>query len=776
MDHKQWREYEEKCIQERPAACVATCPVHVDARRFMVEMKAGNFNKAYEIYRKSVPFPGIIARMCDHPCESACKRGEVGDPIAIAALEKACVQLSTANSAKIALQPKKGKRVAVVGTGLSGLAAAYELAVKGFGVVVFETADRLGGDLWEMSEEELPQLVIAAETSVLETIGVEIRFRTAVGEALSLQDLRRDFDAVYLGLGRNSDPTLGLELDSEGRPHIDPVTFTTSAEGVFAGGGMRIGSDSYSPIVALSDGKRAAISIDRYTQKVSLTAARENEGSYATSLYTSMAGIEALPVVAPDNSLQGYTREEAMQEADRCIECQCMECVKQCEYLDRFRAYPKIYARQINQNLRIVKGVHGANNLINSCTLCGLCKEVCPVDFDMSKIVREARTEMVKSGHMPPSAHDFPLQDMAFSNSEEAAFTRHQPGLTGSRYVFFPGCQLSGSTPGHVEKAYAYLTEKLDGGVGMMSRCCGAPAEWAGHLEEFQEGLRDIKGQLEDMGNPRLILACSTCYQTFKNHLPELDIVSLWELYDQFGLPEETAPQKPGVVAVHDACTTRYEKQIHDSVRNVLRKLDFKIEELPNRRETTECCGAGGLVQFANRKLANDMAKRRADESSADYVAYCAMCRESFAAQGKKAYHILDLIFGEADLSEPAKRAPSHSRRRDNRSRLKYKMLTEIWGEKVTLEEKPHRAIKLALSAEIEKLMEERLVLEEDIQRVIEHAERTGSKILNRQNGHILAFHKPVNVTYWVEYSRQEDLYVVHNVYSHRMDVEGNKS
>ncbi len=769
MDHKEWREYEEKCIQERPPACMTTCPVHVDARGFSSAMKAGNVNKAWEVFRKTVPFPGIIARICDHPCESACKRGEVGDPVAIGALEKACATLQTAPPVKLSIAPSKRKRVAVVGGGLSGLAAAYDLAVKGYGVVLFEAGERLGGAILSYPEATLPKQVIEEDISVMERLGVEVRFEATVGEMVSMTDLQRDFDAVYVGQGKSA----GAHSLLEHSAMIDPVTFATNIEGIFAGGSWRTGSSS--PILSLSDGRRAATSIDRYLQNVSLTAVRENEGPHETSLYTNLEGIEPLPLVTASDAKAGYMLEEAMEEAGRCIECECMECVKNCEYLHQFKAYPKVYARQINQNLRIVKGLHGANTLINSCTLCGLCKEVCPEDFDMSVLVREARTEMVNTGKMPPSAHAFPLQELEVANSEAVAFTRHQPGKGTSRYAFFPGCELSGSSPDHVERAYAYLTDKLDGGVGMMMRCCGATAEAAGETKLFAESLQKIRQEWQEMGQPQMVLACSTCYQTFKTHMPEMEIVSLWELYDEYGLPEGAGTKATGVVAVHDACTTRYETVIQESVRSLLKKLDFTIEELPNSREKTACCGAGGLVPYANRQMANDMAKRRASESQADYVAYCAMCRDSLAAQGKKTYHLLDLIYGDADLSAPAKRGPSYSKKRQNRLQLNAKMRESWWGEMVALEKKSYQSIPLKISDEVEQILDARMVLEEDIQKVIEHAEQTGEVLVDKQSGHLIANFRPTSVTFWVEYSKDEDGYVIHNAYSHRMTVEGNE-
>ncbi len=88
------------------------------------------------------------------------------------------------------------------------------------------------------------------------------------------------------------------------------------------------------------------------------------------------------------DSAAGYSAEEAVEEAKRCLQCECMECVKVCEFLAGFKGYPKKYIRQIYNNLSIVMGQRHGNKLINSCSICGLCKEVCPEDLHMAKCVR----------------------------------------------------------------------------------------------------------------------------------------------------------------------------------------------------------------------------------------------------------------------------------------------------------------------------------------------------------------------------------------------------
>lgn len=762
MDQKELRELEAQCIQEHAPPCTAACPIHVDVRGVLAALADDDVDAALQLLRKRLPFPGIIGRVCEQPCRAVCNRKDVGDALEIAALERACADYGTLSGRRRRI-PRRGKRVAVVGGGLSGVTAAFMLARKGHNVALFEATDRLGGALWETPEAVLPRDVLTTELGRAVSDGVEVRLNTPVS-AEQLETLRDDFDAVYLGVGRGAQAAFASELLEA----VDPEIFATTAEGVFAGG--RAVTETAAFIHSVSTGRRAATSIVRYLQNVSLTASRENEGAYTTRLYTNLEGIEPAPAVQPADPEAGYTRAEAVQEARRCLQCECMECVKVCAYLEHYGSYPKQYVRQIYNNLSIVMGERQFNTLINSCSLCGLCGEVCPEDLNMATVCRQARQLMVEQDRMPPSAHEFALRDMAFSNGPSARLARPAPGTEQCDTIFFPGCQLSASAPEHVERVYAYLRETLPN-VGLMLRCCGAPADWAGRTDLFAEVQDAFRADYEALGGGRIILACSTCYQMFKTHLPDVPIVSLWEIFDEHGLPASAATAVEGVpdpLAIHDPCTTRYERDLQDSARHVLHALDVSFEELPLNRERTECCSYGGLMWLANRELAETVVQRRIAEHPADYVTYCAMCRDFFADQGKPTLHLLDLLYEENLAPRAARPGPRFSQRHDNRAQLRRRLLTELWEE--AMPESRSETI-LHLSEEVAERVDQRLILEEDIRQVVQYAERTGNRFRNPETGHYLAYHKPANVTYWVEYASTDDGYRVHNAYSHRMEI-----
>jgi glutamate synthase (NADPH/NADH) small chain len=775
MDQKQLREQENRCIQEQAPACTATCPAHVDARGLAAELAKGDFAAAYKLYRKAVPFPGIVSRICDQPCQLTCLRKDFGGSIEIAALERTCLEFGAQDAEAIKPLPRKSKTVAVIGGGISGLTVAHDLARKGWGVVIYEASDRLGGGLWQTPPDLLPREVLINDLRVIETLGVEVRLNVSVGRgggnghSTFLARLCNEYDAVYLAIGAHSSDIPDLKLNENGQIVIDSLTFQTSLEKVFAGGDvLRTSVTSpdwevpHSAVLSISDGRRAAVSIDRFLQKVSLTASRSNEGPYETRLYTNTTEIQPQnPLVETDLSTR-YSREVAETEAARCIQCECLECVKNCEYLRHYKGYPKKYIREVYNNLSIVMGTRHSNQFINTCALCGLCGELCPTDVDFGEICINAREQMVEQKRMPPSAHDFALQDMAFSNGEKFALARNAPAAGVSEYVFFPGCQLSGSSPGHVEKAYAFLREKLPN-VGLMLRCCGAPAEWAGRKDVFANSQAEFHAEYKKLGKPKVVLACSSCYQVFQKHYPDVEIVSLWELYDQMGSRQFPVRENPAKITVHDPCSTRYESGIQDAVRNLLKKLGCEIEELPNSREKTECCSYGGLMWLANRPVAEQAVQRRINESPLEYVTYCAMCRDFFARRGKRTLHLLDLMYGETP-------AAGFSQRHENRARLKEKLLRDLWSETMP-EGANFENIRLILPEDVQNMVEERLILVEDLQKVVEYAERSGKRMFNAATGHYLASFKPTSVTYWVEYTPDDGAFLVHRAYSHRMEI-----
>jgi Fe-S oxidoreductase len=407
--------------------------------------------------------------------------------------------------------------------------------------------------------------------------------------------------------------------------------------------------------------------------------------------------------------------------------------------------------------------------MIDSCTMCGLCDAVCPHDLAMGEVCLEARRDMVETGHMPPSHHDFALRDMAHSRSDAAAFARRQPGHGTCAVAFFPGCQLAASSPQQVEQVYAHLAAKIPGGVGLMVDCCGAPAHWSGRRALHDEVVAGLRATWRGLGEPQIVTACSTCLKMLGEFLPEMKPRSLWTQIDEIGWPEGPRPRPSGPLAIHDPCTGRREIDAQRAVRRLAAGLGVEVRELSGA-ELTTCCGFGGLAAFANSEVTDKIVNRRIGESADDYLTYCAMCRDTFARHGKRSIHLLDLVFPQSEAGDPAARPdPGFSLRRDNRARLKTRMLRQVWGEEMT---DPTPEIALIVPDGVRADMERKLILVDDVARAIVEAEATGRKLKNKATGRSIATLRVGEFTCWAEYEATPQGFLLHRAYGHRMQVE----
>ena len=191
-----------ECIGEEPPPCQAACPLDIRVRDQMRFLKEGRTAEALAVVLERCPFPGILGRICARPCEAACTRGSLGGAIAIAGLKRYLSDLDREAGPQVTPGPEKPEAVAVVGGGPAGLMAAYELRLKGYRVTLFEAEAHLGGALrLYVPAYRLPREVLDRETGLLQKLGVEVRLRTRLGRDVQLEDLRRDFGAVFLAVG-----------------------------------------------------------------------------------------------------------------------------------------------------------------------------------------------------------------------------------------------------------------------------------------------------------------------------------------------------------------------------------------------------------------------------------------------------------------------------------------------------------------------------------------------------------------------------------------------
>ncbi len=308
-------------------------------------------------------------------------------------------------------------------------------------------------------------------------------------------------------------------------------------------------------------------------------------------------------------------------------------------------------------------------------------------------------------------------------------------------------------------------------GVGLYLGCCGAPADWSGRADIMEKHIRAFRENWEAQGSPEIILACPTCHKMFARHLDDVRVKSLWDIFKEQGLPDGYIPGNGAVIALYDPCSSRYLPEVQRSVRDLLASMGYAVEELRMNGRFARCCSYGGLISTVNPKLAREIRDERTGASASDYVTYCPNCRDDFAGNGKAAWHLLDFMFGGGRAGGALKAPPTRSQRRGNRRALKARVMETYWGEEMESPKQDHEAVKLTLCGDVEKKMDDRFILLDEVKQAVLHAERSGDRFVDRENGYRIAHLKIGHVTYWVEYERCGDGYKVHKAYSHRIQI-----
>lgn len=211
-------DYEEHILRNRcnfgiyqSVPCVSLCPADVDVPGYIALIADGRCDDAVRLIRKDNPMPATCAFVCEHPCETRCRRNMVDDPINIRGLKRYAVE----NAGQVPLPeraPLTGKKVAVVGGGPSGLSAAYYLTLMGHEVEIFEQKKHLGGMLrYGIPSYRLPREILDQEIETMLSHGVRVHLGVTIGKDISVMDLRKDFDSIYIAIGAQIDKKIGLE-------------------------------------------------------------------------------------------------------------------------------------------------------------------------------------------------------------------------------------------------------------------------------------------------------------------------------------------------------------------------------------------------------------------------------------------------------------------------------------------------------------------------------------------------------------------------------------
>jgi formate dehydrogenase beta subunit len=207
--------------------CMLACPVHTEAGRYVSLIEQGLYKEAYQVARKPNPFASICGRICAAPCEPACRRGKIDQPIAIRVLKRfvcerygveSLAELNESDKYSVEKTVENGVKIAIIGSGPAGLSCAYYLAILGYEVTIFESQSVAGGMLrLGVPEYRLPRELLRLEINAILSMGIELRLNTSLGTDFTISDLKKqNFKAIFIAIGAHKSRGLqieGVDLD-----------------------------------------------------------------------------------------------------------------------------------------------------------------------------------------------------------------------------------------------------------------------------------------------------------------------------------------------------------------------------------------------------------------------------------------------------------------------------------------------------------------------------------------------------------------------------------
>jgi NADPH-dependent glutamate synthase beta subunit-like oxidoreductase len=373
------------------APCQRLCGVHNEVPQIIRDIQAGQMETAIAHLRRDMALPGVLERLCHAPCEKGCRRGLVDESVSIRALMRHAADWDLKNEQPHVppCAPASGKRVAIIGAGMTGLSTAYYLALLGHASVVFERQPRVlhrrrAGDRHDV----VPDWVVDGELRLLNRLGVEVRTGVKIGSDFSLEEIRGQFSAVVVACGAVSVEELNL-LGVPGTAKgaiVDADTSQTKIAGVFAGG-----SAVKRDLPILKSVQQAKVLAACISQVLN-----EKEMVGIVEMYNHMMGrlqpgelkefarhASPIPRVrSADEGHVAYSHEAAVRETGRCLHCDCRanhDC-KLRTYSDQYGAVQSAYKGEERATYAQVNRDTGVLYEPGKCVKCGLCVRVTKKD------------------------------------------------------------------------------------------------------------------------------------------------------------------------------------------------------------------------------------------------------------------------------------------------------------------------------------------------------------------------------------------------------------
>lgn len=207
------------------APCMDKCPAHIDIPAYIEEIKELRYTDALSTIRRNMPIAAVCGRVCPHPCEKACRRALVDEPVSIMVLKRVASdhEWMHHHTPPLVPKPSTGKKIMVVGAGPAGLTCAYYLALEGHQVKIIDMLPEPGGTVAVgIPDYRMPRHLLQREADIVASLGVEIEYGVKLGRDVSLRELKEQYDAVFLGTGAFKSKPMGVEGEDQGYDGFSP--------------------------------------------------------------------------------------------------------------------------------------------------------------------------------------------------------------------------------------------------------------------------------------------------------------------------------------------------------------------------------------------------------------------------------------------------------------------------------------------------------------------------------------------------------------------------
>jgi NADPH-dependent glutamate synthase beta subunit-like oxidoreductase len=363
--------------------CRQACPAHMNIPLMLRYIEAGRIHDALVTIKEHIALPAVLGRICPAMCEKGCRRGQVDQPLEICKIKRftADADLASGSPYLPSCKPDTGKKIAIVGAGPTGLSAAYYLRQKGHSCMIFDQHPQPGGMLRNMiPEKKLPPEVLDSEIEIIRQLGAEFRMNTVVGKDVSIEELKKEYQAIILAFGKirpGQAEIFGIKILESG-VQVNKKSFETSEPGIFAGGSairlIRL------TVISVTHGRSLAISLSQYLDNQEVTGPRERFSSHIGKLKED----EVKEIHKDFPGVEKFGPEQIILEATRCLHCECRKSYscKLRQYAEEYNASQRHYR---SRNRKRIEKVLQHSIVIyepGKCIKCGLCVRISQLNGD----------------------------------------------------------------------------------------------------------------------------------------------------------------------------------------------------------------------------------------------------------------------------------------------------------------------------------------------------------------------------------------------------------